>query len=466
MRRLPVRARVTAVFAVALAIVLAGTGLFLYLRFKSGIDSALDQGLRSRAGDVTALVTQADTGLAQGGKNTLTAKGESFAQVLKPNGAIFDSTPLIKSVALLNHQEIRKALAGSIFIQRGPIGGINEPSRLFATPVRAQGQRLVVVVGVSLGERTNALSQLGGLLITGGLAALLLVSVAGYAAVAAALRPIEMMRRQAAEISASDPGRRLPVPPAADEVSRLGTTLNAMLIRLEKAFARESQFVSDASHELRTPLGIVKTELELALRGSYSRAELEEAIRSAAEENERVIQLAEDLLVIARADQGQLAVRPVELDLSDELQRVAKRFERRATEEGRAISVEVSAGRDVRADPQRLEQALANLIDNALRHGSGPVTLAAVETPTAVEVHVTDAGAGFSDGFVTDAFERFTREGHARARGGAGLGLSIVRAIAGAHGGQAYAANRDAGGADVWITLPKHGDAPGSLPVP
>ncbi|MGH2869414.1 MAG: sensor histidine kinase [Solirubrobacteraceae bacterium] len=465
MRRVPVRARVTAAFAVALAIVLVGIGLFLYLRFRSGFDSALDQGLRSRAGDVTALVTQADTGLAQGGGNTLTAKGEAFAQVLTPNGAIFDSTPLIRSVAILTRPEIKKALTGSVFIQRGPIGRINEPSRLFATPVHAQGQRLVVVVGVSLGERTNALGRLGGLLIPGGLAALLLVSVAGYAAVAAALRPIEMMRRRAAEISASDPGRRLPVPPAADEVSRLGTTLNAMLIRLEEAFARESRFVSDASHELRTPLGIVKTELELALRGSYSRDELEEAIRSAAEENERVIQLAEDLLVIARADQGRLAVRPVELDLTEELARVAKRFERRAAEEGRSLIVEVPAGGRVPADSQRLEQALANLIDNALRYGSGPVTLAAVETPNVVELHVLDAGPGFADSFVADAFERFTRADHARTRGGAGLGLSIVRAIAVSHGGEAHAANRDTGGADVWITLPKHREGPGSPSV-
>lgn len=463
MRRVPVRARVTAAFAVALAIVLVGTGLFLYLRFRSGFDYALDQGLRSRAGDVTALVTQANTGLAQGGKNTLTAKGEAFAQVLEPNGAIFDSTPLIKRVAILNPQEVRRARAGSIFIERGPIGRINERSRLFATPVHAQGQQLVVVVGVSLGERANALGQLGGLLIPGGLGALLLVSIAGYVAVAAALRPIEMMRRQAGEISASDPGRRLPVPPAADEVSRLGTTLNAMLIRLEEAFARESQFVSDASHELRTPLGIVKTELELALRGSYSREELEAAIRSAAEENDRVIQLAEDLLVIARADQGRLAVRPVELDLIDELGRVTKRFERRAAQEGRPLIVEVPPGCRVSADPQRLEQALANLIDNALRYGSGPITLTAIDTRNAVELHVADAGPGFSDGFLADAFERFTREDHARTRGGAGLGLSIVRAIAVSHHGQAHAANRDPGGADVWITLPNRPDgaAPG-----
>ena len=454
MRRLPVRARVTAVFAVALAIVLAGTGLFLYLRFRSGFDSALDQGLRSRAGDVSALVEQADTGLAQGGSSTLTAQGESFAQVLEPSGAIFDSTPLIRTVAILSHREIRQALAGPTFIERGPTGRITQPSRLFATPVRAQGRRLVVVVGVSLGERTEALSQLRGLLIVGGVAALVLVSLAGYVAVAAALRPIELMRQRAAEISAGDPGRRLPVPPAADEVSRLGSTLNAMLIRLEEAFARESQFVSDASHELRTPLGLVKTELELALRGFYNPAEMEAAIRSAAEENDRVIRLAEDLMVIARADQGRLAVRPVELDLTQELRRIAGRFERRAFQEGRSLIVKAPDGCRVRADPQRLEQALGNLIDNALRYGSGPITLTATPRPTGIELHVSDTGPGFSDSFIADAFDRFTREDHARSRGGAGLGLSIVRAIAVAHNGQAQAANRATGGADVWITLP------------
>lgn len=465
MRRLPVRARVTLVFALALALVLAGTGLFLYLRFRSGFDYALNQGLRSRAGDVTALVKQADTGLAQGGANTLTAQGQAFAQVLEPNGAIFDSTPLIRHAAILDRREIQQALRGSTFVQRGPVGAVSQPSRLFATPVNAQGRRLVVVVGVSLGERTDALSQLGGLLIPGGVGALVLVSVAGYAAVAGALRPIEMMRRQAAEISAGDPGRRLPVPPANDEVSRLGTTLNAMLTRLEDAFARESQFVSDASHELRTPLGIVRTELELALRGSHAKDDLEAAIRSAAEENDRVIALAEDLLVMARADKGQLPVRSVELDLTEVLGGVIRRFEHRAAEEGRSLLLQVPAGCRVSADPQRLEQALSNLVDNALRHGSGPVTLTVVQTPTAVELHVSDAGPGFSESFIGRAFERFTRGDHARTRGGAGLGLSIVLAIAASHGGEAHAANRSTGGADVWITLPRHPGDTGSRPV-
>ncbi len=453
MRRVPVRTRVTAVFALALIIVLAATGLFLYLRFRAEFDHALNQSLRSRAGDVAALVQQADTGLAQGGQSTLTVRGEAFAQVLEANGGIFDSTPLIRTVPLLSHPDIRLALSRSIFIDRGPIGRVG-PSRLFATPVNAQGRRLVVVVGVSLGERTDALDQLGGLLISGGLIALLLVSGAGYAAVVAALRPIESMRRQAAEISAGDPGRRLPVPPAADEVSRLGTTLNAMLVRLEEAFAHESRFVSDASHELRTPLGIVKTELELALRGDRTPAELRDAIRSAGEENERVIQLAEDLLVLARVNHGQLAVRRASLNLTETVRTVRGRFESRAAAQDRELKLEVAPDSRGFADPVRLEQALGNLIDNALSYGDGPVTVTTVSTPAGVEIHVTDTGPGFSPDFITQAFERFTRADPSRGEGGAGLGLSLVRAIAVAHDGSAHAANRKSGGADVWIVLP------------
>ena len=156
---------------------------------------------------------------------------------------------------------------------------------------------------------TDALRNLAGTLLIGGPIALLLASLAGYGAAAAALRPVERMRRRAAEIQAAEPGTRLPVGPADDEIGRLGETLNLMLERLEAAFARERTFVADASHELRTPLAILKAELELALREGRSVEELEAALRSAAEETDRLVQLAEDLLVIARVEQGRLPIR-------------------------------------------------------------------------------------------------------------------------------------------------------------
>lgn len=456
MSRIPIRIKVTTAFAIALTIVLAGIGSFLYLQFRAGLDRSIDQGLRTRAGDVTALVTQADSGLTQSGSSPLTARGESFAQILTANGRIFDSTPLIKAAPILDRAQVRRALGGPVLIQVGPRGRIADAARLLAAPVQAQGRRLVVVVGVSLGERTDASRQLAGLLLIGGVAALVLVSAVGYLAVAGALRPIESMRARASEISGGTPDERLPVPPARDEVARLGTTLNQMLGRLEAAFARERRFVSDASHELRTPLGILKTELELALRGSHSVSELEDAIRSAAAETDRVVQLAEDLLVIARADQGRLPVQRTDVELNAMLDAVRRRFERRAADLQRPLLIEAPAQGAVFADRLRLEQALSNMVDNALRHGAGPITIKAIQTRSATELHVTDTGQGISAEFVPVAFERFTREGRGRGRehGGSGLGLAIVQAIAIAHGGQAHAASSEVASADFWITIP------------
>ena len=130
----------------------------------------------------------------------------------------------------------------------------------------ASGRQVVVVVGESLEQRRRALEGLHTLLAIGGPLALLVASLAGYAVAAAALRPVERMRRRAAELTGEAEGR-LPVPPSRDEISRLGDTLNAMLGRLQAVLSRERSFVSDASHELRTPLAILRTELELALRG-------------------------------------------------------------------------------------------------------------------------------------------------------------------------------------------------------
>jgi signal transduction histidine kinase len=469
MQRTPIRTKVTAVFAVALLIVLTAIGAFLYLRLRAGLDNSINQGLRSRAGDVAALVAQADSGLTRSGSSTLTARGESFAQILEPGRRIFDATPLFRSAPLLTAEQIQRALAGPIFLQVGPTPKIPEHARLLASPVRAQGMRLVAVVGVSLSERTEILQQLRVLLLLGGAIALVLVSAAGYLAVGAALRPVEAMRTRARDISSGELEQRLPVPGADDEVSRLGTTLNEMLARLQASFARERQFVSDASHELRTPLGILKTELELAMRGTYTREELEDSIRSAASETDRVIQLAEDLLVIARADQGELPVRRTRTELDAVVQDVRRRFERRADEQQRALLTEIPAGLEADVDPLRLEQALGNLVDNALRYGAGTITIAATRRGDAVELHVTDEGPGVSDGFAPIAFERFTREDPSRGRGGSGLGLAIVQAIAGAHGGRATVTRHD-GQADFSIVIPdaeaRQGDTAAGVPRP
>jgi signal transduction histidine kinase len=360
----------------------------------------------------------------------------------------------VRDASILTRAELSRAQAETIEVERRGVVEAGEPTRLLATPVRAQDQRLVVVVGTSLEEQREALGNLLALLAIGGPIALLLASLAGYGVAAGALRPVDAMRRRAAAIEDVDPGQRLPVPPADDEIARLGDTLNAMLARLEGAFERERTFVSDASHELRTPLAILKTEIELALRAGRTNEELHDALRSAGEETDRLAQLAEDLLVIARSDRGRLPVRLTSVAAADLLEDLRQRFARRAAEQDRAVDVAAEPGLELTVDPLRMEQALGNVVDNALRHGGGPIYLAASQDDGVAALRVSDSGPGFPDGFLGQAFERFTRADEARGRGGTGLGLAIAAAIARAHGGEARARNRDVGGADISIEFP------------
>jgi signal transduction histidine kinase len=200
-----------------------------------------------------------------------------------------------------------------------------------------------------------------------------------------------------------------------------------------------------------------RAELELALRYANSPTELRAAIASAIEEADRLSQLTEDLLVLARSDKGELPVRLEALDAGSLFASVRERFKARAGELGRGLEAAPADGIAVEGDRLRLEQALGNLIDNALRHGDGAIRLWARRDRAAVELHVTDGGAGFPPEFLPRAFERFSRADSARTAGGSGLGLAIVEAIALAHGGGARAANRDGEGADVWIELPSAG---------
>jgi signal transduction histidine kinase len=311
----------------------------------------------------------------------------------------------------------------------------------------------VVVVGVPLETRDGALATLRTELLTGGPTALLIASLIGYLIAAAALRPVERMRKRAAAISANRLSERLPVASSHDEVARLGETLNEMLGRLETAVERERNFVADASHELRTPLAHLRAEVELALESPRKKDELETALRSVATEGDRLSQLAEDLLLLARLDKGTVPIRRDDVELDELLDGVALRFQRRAKEAGRTIEIDGGTGR-ARIDRLRIEQALGNLIENALQYGAGTIRVSASHNGEWLELHVTDEGDGFPADFAHNAFERFSRANPSRGSGGTGLGLAIVAAVALAHGGTATAANGPRGGGDVSIRIP------------
>jgi signal transduction histidine kinase len=455
-----IRLRLTVVYGAAMAVVLAMAGFLLYDHLASSLDATLDQGLRARAADVAALVRQADTGLREARQFAGASNG--FAQVLDMNGHIFDASPGLDRAPLLRSADQARARRATLLIPRTSLGG--ESVRLLAVPAVAQDQHLIVVVGATLETRDEALARLRIELFVGGPAALLLASLIGYLVAAGALRPVERMRLRAAAISARRLSERLPVSGSGDEVARLGETLNQMLARLEAALKRERSFVADASHELRTPLALLRAEVELAIDRPRSRTELKAALESVGEETERLSQLADALLLLARLDEGVLPIHAEPGSLDDLLHEIVARVERRLGAAGRTIEVE-GHGLRIWADRARLQQALSNLVENGLRYGAGPIQLFAVDQGTSIELHVTDCGPGFQADFLPVAFERFTRPQETRSQPGAGLGLAIVAAVAKAHGGTVAAANRPEGGADVWLSLPSVTAAEPSVPV-
>ncbi len=434
MSRLPIRIRLTLAFAFAMAIVLAAVGAFVYVRLGDSLTEQLDESLDARAAVLVPLV--------RAGEPLPPSGDEQLAEVVAASGG-----------ELVTADEVARARRRRFVTQREDVAAFEgEPGRILLTPVATDDGTAVLLVGASLEEREEALDGLLTALLIGGPLALLAASAAGYMLAGAALRPVEAMRRRAEEVSSDEPGARLPLPEANDEIRRLGTTLNEMLDRLEDGLERERRFTADASHELQTPLALLETELELALLRPRSPAELAAALRSAAEEVDRLRRLADDLLVLAQLERGRVPLRCEQIAADELLETVARRFGARAAVEGRSLEVDDTSAA-LSGDRIRLEQALANLVDNAFRHGAGTVRLAVSAGNGLVELRVADDGTGFPTDFLPHAFERFSRPDGARSGGTAGLGLAIVAAVAEAHGGSASAAND--GGAVVTISIPR-----------
>src|SRR5260221_226595 len=409
--RLPLKVRLTLVFGIGMAVVLAGLGTFVYFRIKADLLASVDAGLRSRAQVLANSVSRIHRlgGVLAEGK--LVDADEAFAQVLDASGRIVDTSSAVSSAPLLSVGEVR-AISKTFFVTRQveeiqQYDSLDDPIRLLAATVGQPPQR-IVVVGATLSDVNDALQRLIEVMAMAGPAAILMTAGAAWLFAGAALRPVEMMRREAAAVSASEPGRRLPVPRSSDELARLATTLNSMLDRLQEAIERERQFVDTASHELRTPLATLPAEVELALRRRSEAPELEAALRSAQEDVNHLQRLAEDLLVLARSRGGQIPIRRVTTHLdaliADSLQFVTVQ----SHEAG--VTIEVDQSDDtVELDPDRVHQALRNILENAVRHSprGGVVRLSAGRTNGTVRFVVTDSGPGFPPDLLASAFDPF-----------------------------------------------------------
>nr|WP_104635868.1 HAMP domain-containing sensor histidine kinase [Streptomyces sp. MH60] len=282
--------------------------------------------------------------------------------------------------------------------------------------------------------------------------ALLMTTGIAWVVAGRILKPVRLVRTTAAQLTEQDLTRRIPVH-GRDDVAALAETFNAMLDRLERAFATQRRFVDDAGHELRTPITIVRGHLELMGGAEENAAEREETVRLVTDELDRMSRIVEDLLLLAKAERPDF-VTPEPVQLAE---LTADVYVKARTLGDREWVLDGVADREAHLDPQRITQAMVQLAQNAVQHTTTGqrVRMGSRADGPRVELYVADSGPGVQPQDAEVIFERF-RRGTARrgVRGtGAGLGLSIVRAIAEGHGGRVDLRTTEGGGATFVLTL-------------
>jgi signal transduction histidine kinase len=437
------RVRLVVVFAVGASVALVLGLVLLYVLLDRQLWGVLDADLARRGDDLAAAVAAGDAGVV---------RADPLAQLYAADGSVLAGSPTLGDRPLLDARQLRGVSGAELATVTPTLTPGAAPA-----PVRLLVQRIddrVLAVGVPAGPVQAARDRLVAVLLVAAPLLVGLVSIAGWLVVRAALRPVAMLTREAAAISSLDTDQRLPPVPGDDEIAELARTLDGMLDRLGVAFAREKAFVDDASHELRTPIAVLRGEIELALSAADDPDEVERSLRAALAETERLARLAEDLLLLARQRAGVLAIQREPVDLLDVAVTHA-----RTLEPVLGLSIDVSGDPVVlEADPDRLGQVLANLAANSAAAGAATVQVRVAGDRGDVVLEVADDGPGVPADLLGSAFERFVRGDDARTRGrtGAGLGLSIVRAIVTAHGGTVQIRNGGPlGGAVVAIRLPE-----------
>ncbi|MGW3325622.1 sensor histidine kinase [Streptomyces virginiae] len=442
-----IRARTAAAAALAMAAVLAGGGLWLHALLRANL---LDNTTGRAELAARKVAAQLDSRtLPPGGRLPAPESGVDLVLVQDAAG---------RTVAATGDPKHTPDLAGA------PRPGPGADSRsAVLPPARPGGERRAVVVVEAPGAHTvYAMTVLGDVddatravaigLLAGAPPLTAFAAALAWWVTGRALRPVSAIRSELAAVTASELDRRVPDPGGADEIARLARTVNDTLDRLERSDARQRQFTADASHELRNPLAAVRSRLEVAL--AMDRPD-RESVAAALADTERLQAIAADLLLLARLDGGP-APRSEPVDLA--LLAAEDAARRGASRVGARVALRLDAGAPVPAsgDPARLERALANLVDNALRYARAEVVVRATEHDGWAVLEVTDDGPGIPEADRDRVFERFVRldADRGRAGGGTGLGLAIAREIARAHGGDVRALPAPAGGARLVLRIP------------
>ena len=424
LRSIRVRATLAATIVVAVALFIAAWGVLSAMHTELVAD--VDASIRSRAQDAIAVARRGEL------PRVLPAADDDgiAVQATDANGRVIARSAYLRRGARLGTFTPAPGESTIETVQHPPVGDGDAYRVLAVRPRRAGG--ITVYAAGSLAAsvesvRTTRRALIGALpLLT------LVVASLTYLIVGRALRPVERVRREVAEISGSSLDRRIPDPGSADEISRLTETMNEMLDRLERAAQRQDEFVVDASHELRTPLASIQTQLDVAL--ARPTGDWPVVAGRVLDENRRLQHIVDDLLVLARAAHDGQTPDHVLVDLDEIVLR-----ETEAMRAGSALDVDISGvdGGRVMGDSLQLSRLVRNLVDNAQRHARRSIRIVVRPVDDIVELIVEDDGPGIAPSDREHVFERFVRldESRNRDEGGTGLGLAIARAVVIAHGG-------------------------------
>lgn len=422
----------------ALTLIVSGVALLTVLR-RTMVDN-IDTALALRAADLGALTA---SGVAP--RNiTIPDDGTSFAQIILDDDVIASSTNVRGQPAV-------DTLADSSEITVRQTSGDDEVFRLLVTEQNSPAGPVTIAVGTTLADMERTIRVATWTLTIAGLTLLTLAGAATWAVVRRALRPVDAMRAEVADITVGGLDRRVSQPTTDDEIRLLADTMNDMLGRLEAGTRAQRDFVSAASHELRTPIAVIRHALEVA-RASDS-PDWDGIADSVLEEDLRMERLVDDLLLIARADAGVSTTdRWTEVDLDDIVFEEARRVPSTVQ-----INLARVSGGQVNGDGDQLRRVVRNLLDNALRHATHTVAIELDSIDGRVSVAVDDDGPGIAPEDHQRIFERFVRldESRNRSDGGVGLGLAIVAELVDAHRGDVRVeASEQLGGARFVVTLP------------
>ena len=435
-RTFSIKTRLVAVFALLLAAALASTAALTFQLTRSHLDRSLDESLVAAAESFRlGPAGSGRAGLAQRSQEWLsqqTPPGDGVLAVRVAKDRVIATQSEIELSAVPGSRGLLTSRAARMTVVAGPEGDL----RALALPLSENGRYVGTFVAIA--ERSDVDETLGALLAGigwAGTAALVLAVVLGAALVSAALRPLARISRSALEIERTgDLSQRVSAGIPPDEVGRLARSFDAMLERLQRSFSRQQSFLSDAAHEIRTPLTVARGQLEW-LQDSLSSPDDKRVLASAVEEIDRVDRTVEDMLLLARLDEGAtLVTEEVEIDLL--LSEVALRA---LTLYDRRVSVEASEALRAEADERRLMQILENLVVNAIKYAGNDasVSMSARAEGSAVIVEVADTGVGIPADELERLFDRHYRGRATRGSAvpGAGLGLPIAKSLAEAMGG-------------------------------